>query len=173
VTIVLREKLQEITEDQNTIHHASAIAGLVGHSIESLQSSHPIELYTCAMDAFQFVGNPNYEDIATFGACNIYAGKEFIEFLLSRSLLEELQFINAKNDDLIIYFNEGMFRHIGKLISSTKVKSKWGTGGLYRHGIWEVPSSYGHEVKYFKALTPNQYFDFFIKYAEFRGLEFE
>jgi hypothetical protein len=173
MSIDLRFALQKITDESNVKLHPTAISELDNHSIESLESAYPIENYTCVMDALQLVGNRQYEEIARCAYDNVFAGRKFITFLLSNFSLKELDCSEAGPNDLIIYFQGGNFQHIGNLVNSFKVRSKWGSGGLYLHGIWEVPSSYGSEVKYFKAQNSNQYFELFIKYAEFCGLTFE
>jgi hypothetical protein len=43
---------------------------------------------------------------------------------------------------------------MGEVANSTEVVSKWGLFPAYRHALWEVPASYGHEVKYFRK--PNK-----------------
>ncbi len=59
--------------------------------------------------------------------------------------------------------------HIGTL-QAGKVISKWAWGPLIKHAIWDVPSSYGNDVLYVKALTQSQAKKLYNKYKEFNVL---
>jgi hypothetical protein len=44
-------------------------------------------------------------------------------------------------------------RHIGRTASGHGVVSKWGAGLLWEHDTWEVPASYGSNVRFFASPT--------------------
>jgi len=142
------------------------------HSIEIVASEHPIELYTCGVHAFFLVDDPTYVEVATFGLGRTFAGPDFIRFVLERGFLEPLDSTHDVHGDLIMYFQEGEFRHVGRLMTPDCVLSKWGTGHLYKHGIWEVPSMYGEEVCLFKGPNKEQSLELFITYAGAEGFTF-
>ena len=75
-------------------------------------------------------------------------------------------------DNLLIYFEGAVFRHVGRILEGGRVLSKWGTGCLWEHQVWEVPRSYGDEVRYFVGPDEQQSYDLFVKYAESKGFEF-
>jgi hypothetical protein len=73
-------------------------------------------------------------------------GKEFINHLLKQDLIVQKSGTSVNLGDLILYFLDEEFKHIGRMQSQSRVISKWGTGLLYGHNIWDVPSDYGSEV---------------------------
>ncbi|MBW1888574.1 MAG: hypothetical protein JRI52_09540, partial [Deltaproteobacteria bacterium] len=101
----------------------------------------------------------------------IGADKKFVEYLLARRGLYEVEFEGAKNDYIIIYFNESEPTHAGKILRK-RVVSKWGKGLLLEHEIYEAPAIYGNEVKFFKNLFSDNCINTFIEYAESNGIEF-
>lgn len=52
-----------------------------------------------------------------------------------------------KDDKIVVYFKEGLPKHFG-LIDNDKIISKWGIVHVWKHGLWEVPLSYGGIAKY-------------------------
>jgi hypothetical protein len=122
--------------------HIEALRAEHDHSIAVIESKHSIDRYTCGVHAFHLVEDPTYVEVAGFGLGLTFAGPEFITFLLSKQLLTPRQ-SSALTGDLILYFDTGAFRHVGRMKSETRVLSKWGTGWLYEHGVQEVPQNYG------------------------------
>lgn len=170
----IRRKLSEITETALVQEHPNRIAALrpaIDHSITVVDSEHPIERHTCGVHAFYLVEDPTYLEIAGFGLGRTFAGPEFINFLLQNQLLAPRQSPVAPGD-LIVYFDNGIFRHTGRMKTETRVLSKWGTGWLYEHGVWEVPSSYGEFVQYFIGPGEDASLELFIQYAESKGFQF-
>lgn len=172
----LRERLHWITENAELKDRWAHIEGLrteTGHSIELVKSEHNIERYTCCVHAFHLVEDPTYRDIAGFGLGRTFAGAKFIEFLLSNQLLAERQEDQARSDDLIMYFDDDHFKHVGKVINSGRILSKWGAGNLYAHDVWEIPVNYGGVVRFFDGPNDNQSLELFLKFAQSRGFTFE
>jgi len=50
-------------------------------------------------------------------------------------------------DQVVIYFDKGDPTHFGKIVGN-KIESKWGSGCVWLHDLFEVPLSYGESVKY-------------------------
>lgn len=171
----LREKLQHITDEFPAEQHPLMIqelALLSGHSIKLVDSQYPIAEYTCVVYSFGLTKDPTYLSVASFGFGRTFAGAEFIHFLLDHSLLTERQTGQAFAGDLVVYFGNDLFKHVGTVLACNQVLSKWGTGHLFEHSTWEVPTNYGDHVKYFKQLAPEEGLDLFIKYAEVDGFTF-
>ena len=59
----------------------------------------------------------------------------------------ELHDERKADDKIVVYFDKGTVTHFGK-IQNDKILSKWGVGLIWEHPVFEVPSSYGNEVKY-------------------------
>ena len=47
-------------------------------------------------------------------------------------MLQEVTSAQAARDDLAIYYFDGRFAHVGRLVSPGRLLSKWGTGHLYK-----------------------------------------
>src|SRR5690349_1577539 len=140
--VELRRKLEEMTEGgtEPSKHRAllSAISVDCPNTIRSLESRLPEHQYTCGMYVFSFY---EYDDIAGLYR-HVFAGPAFFEWLLSNHLLQEIEEAVAQDDDLIMYFDSGKWKHVG-FCRKDRVESKWGLGLLYEHRQWEVPKHYG------------------------------
>jgi hypothetical protein len=145
------------------------LRGEYAHTIEILDSDHPIESYTCAVYAFHLVGDAVYREIADSGLGKTYAGRDFVEFAIKAQLLIECGNEEAIAGDFVIYLLEGHFGHIGLVQGEQRVLSKWGTGYLCEHSLWEVPCSYGLEVRFYRGPSVEDCFDIFVEYTKTRG----
>lgn len=56
------------------------------------------------------------------------------------------------NDRVVVYFNGSEVTHFG-LIDGEKIKSKWGSGLIWEHMLFEVPVTYGNTVKFSDGLV--------------------
>ena len=125
------------------------------------------------MHVFDFVEKPEYAAIATHGLGKIYAAGAFAHWLLDTGVLTEIPQTDAREGDLVFYFGgEGRFKHAGLYRGRGQVVSKWGIGHLYQHGLFEVPESYGNNVRFFRNLSYDEGFGHFIRFAEERGKVF-
>jgi hypothetical protein len=170
----LRHKLSEITETAPVQEHPARIEALQskhGHTITVVDSEYPIERYTCGVHAFYLIEDPTYVEIAGFGLSRTFAGPEFIDFLVQNELLSPRQQPIVPGD-LIVYFDGDTFRHVERMKTEARVLSKWGTGWLFEHGVWEVPSNYGETIQYFVGPDEDASFELFIQYAESKGFQF-
>ena len=62
---------------------------------------------------------------------------------------------------------------MGLWTGSRRVISKWGTGLLYNHKLFEVPASYGGDVRYFKHVPHDDAWQLFATFAEENGICFQ
>ena len=162
--------------DRNVERHPALLQQLTAaypNSIQVLVSEHPIHRYTCLMHVFEFVEKPNYIAIADYLGVNVFAGAEFAHWLINNRHLTQVPEAEAISRDLVMYFNECNFKHVGILQAGRRVVSKWGEGHLYNHALWEVPQSYGDNVRFFEPLSYDDAYDRFTYFAEERGIRFE
>ena len=170
---VLRGRLQEITD--------RLIADQVGLQVEAvarLSEAHPhcISLveqaipdradtwrYTCYMYAFELHPPPRaVQQIAgAFGA--IFPGSAFVNFLIDRHL-DEVAPGEVVQGDVVVYLAADSPKHAGK-VDSGAVVSKWGTAHLWRHRLFEVPSSHGDVVRFFRGMQRTDALGAFLEYA--------
>jgi len=143
------------------------------HSIEIVESPHPINRYTCLMHVLDFTEKREYIAIADHGLGRVYAGADFAHWLIENDQLEEVLSEEAQTRDLVMYFKDGVFKHVGLFQPGGRVLSKWGIGHLYDHALLEVPESYGSDVKYYRALSYEDAFYTFAEFAEENGVPLE
>ena len=65
---------------------------------------------------------------------------EFIEWLLSQGRLAPVAVFERGEGDLIVYCDRGEVRHSGIVSIPGRVRSKWGKGHVWEHGVWETPA---------------------------------
>ncbi len=172
MNVVLREKLQLITEVQDVSEHPALLVNLTSecpNSIRITESPHRIDQYKCLMHVLDFTGKPEYVDIAS--RIHLYAGTDFAHWLFERGHLVEVSQTEVKEGDFVFYCSEGNFKHVGLWQSGDRVLSKWGKGHLYDHEIFEVPMSYGAEVRFYNRLPYEEAFDLFKQFVEENGIK--
>jgi hypothetical protein len=173
-TQTLRRRLQEMTEVEDGSQHPALLDTLTRdcpNTVVLLASPHPPRRYTCAMHVFDFTEKPEYVAIAERGFNRVFAGAAFVHLLLDEGLLNELVPSDAREGDLVLYFNEeGRFKHAGLNLGNNRVLSKWGSGHLFEHGLLEVPESYGTKVRFFKRLAYSEAYDHFRRFARESGM---
>jgi hypothetical protein len=96
-----------------------------------------------------------------------HAGIPFLKRLVDQHLAEVA---SPSVGDLVIYFEEAEPKHIGISIGNDRVRSKWGTGLLWDHGTWEVPTYYGATARYFAPLTEEEAWEAFCDYLKSQPL---
>ena len=81
------------------------------------------------------------------GIADVLPGPTFLDTLML-SPQQNLQ--SCRDQDLVVYCDKfGNPQHGGKVIGG-EIVSKWGMkGGLWQHGLWEVPSSYGTSARFY------------------------
>ncbi len=141
------------------------------NTIVLLESTYPLRRYTCAMHVFDFIEKPEYAAIAERGLNRVFAGGAFVHWLLDERLLEEIAPRDAREGVIVVYFNEaGLFKHAGITVREDRVVSKWGTGHLFEHGLFEVPESYGTKVRFFRKLRQATAYEYFMLFAKDNGM---
>jgi len=88
------------------------------------------------------------------GIADALPGPSFLNFL---QLPSQPSLESCSDYDVAVYYDKfGTAQHAGKVVAGTIV-SKWGMkGALWRHGLWEVPSSYGTSVQFYSH-RPKEY----------------
>ncbi len=172
----LRRRLQKITDDTPVYKQENLIAELAStfpHSIRCLEDA-KVEKWNCFAYAFNLVASDSYQRIAWAdrrGRKNIFfASAEFTRFLMQSSVLGGISEGELQLGDVGIYLDdEGIPKHAGKIFSSDKrVRSKWGIGRFWEHGLWEVPESYGNTVSLYREIPTAEAQQAFLKFVRSR-----
>lgn len=167
----LRSELFKITENGKPESHQSLIENLklrYAHSIILMKSEISIDRYTCILFVFNISFDEEYIALAQKCPNTIFANTDFLRFLINHNYLIESN--DNQKGNLIVYFEKDAIKHIGKIVNRDLVISKWGTGHLYQHNTFEVPESYGREVKYFLPLKREEVLNYFVEFAKLNGV---
>lgn len=175
----LRQELEKIPLLKNIKDQKEKIKDLsskFNHTIITKCSDDVISeefgLYNCFAYALNLVDSDGYLKIASTFPRNVFANSEFIEFLLINEKLFQIGDDININEGIIIYFDNQKPVHAGK-VANKRVTSKWGTGLLFEHDLFEVPINYGNKYMLYKNISQAVATDFFYGFAETKGWEFK
>lgn len=152
--------LREALELDGTLssHHREKIAQLAQLCPHSIVHLEEINESTCVTYALGFNGNAVYREIALTGP---FAGRQFMEWLIRQHLTE---FTSAKPGCLACYFSNGVWKHVGIVGANNRVVSQWGTFPVYEHELFEVPQSYGEQVRWFAKPENSVALQWFVQF---------
>ena len=130
--------------------HPDAIRALLkeySHKISLKCNPNFIDLKSdCFLFVFEeYVPKQLVGKIRTFSQ-NISKKPNVFKELLNKGFIE-LHDERKARDKIVVYFDKGTVTHFGK-IENDKILSKWGVGLVWEQPLFEVPLSYGNEVKY-------------------------
>ena len=165
---VLRQRLQNIlTEEKGKLHETKIVQLATRYPrafIEAMpQISQKNQIFNCFMHVLNLVDRvePNIyrEDNKKW---RFFIDSSFFRKLYGTDIESGISIDQLEPNDLVVYYKGQQKMHVGRYIAPNLVESKWGIGPLFRHGLWDVPKSYGETLKYFKP--PEQVkVDAFIK----------
>jgi hypothetical protein len=122
---------------------------------------------TCATYALALTGDAVYQFVATRFQRKLFAGRDFMEWLVQNHLHEiERPHTNC----LALYFSNAEWKHVGVVSSPGRVVSQWGTFPVYDHAVYEVPARYGDVVRYFHLPDTAEAVRLFLQYVKTWGL---
>lgn len=173
-------ELEEFRSVLDQITSSKAEASEWWPQIEGLRTEYPHSIsqvqpnvgrpFNCYMFAFGLESSAKHQSIYTTEP-NVYADSCFATFLLRRGELREKSCPQAKDGDIVIYFDNGVIRHGGRAHSNGTVLSKWGwpSSLLFVHPPREVPASYGEDTICYEAISPRAMTKLFVRYARAMG----
>ncbi len=174
---MLREELQKLAECETIAQPASLkqITRNFPNSIRIIESRYLQlrEQYTCLEHVLDFVEKNKYLDVLDRTPQEVFAGTNFVHWMIESGHLTEITEAEAQEDDLIFYFLERKFRHAGLWCLNGRVCSKWGTKQLFNHEILQIPLFYGTEFRFFRQLTYEIALKLFEQFAFKNELPFE
>jgi hypothetical protein len=126
---------------------------------------------TCVSYAFDLTNQPIYRAIATDFDRQVFAGRQFVEWMIGNRLNEVER---PNNGSLVVYFSGSSdWKHVGVATGPERALSQWGTYPIYDHGLCEVPASYGSEMRFFEKPSPQQALSNFLDFARSEGVSNE
>jgi hypothetical protein len=122
---------------------------------------------TCATYALALTENAVYQFVATRFQRKIFAGRDFMEWLVQNHL-HEIEFPDT--NCLALYFSNAEWKHVGVVSSPGRVVSQWGTFPVYDHATFEVPARYGDVVRHFQLPDTAEAVRLFLQFVKTWGL---
>lgn len=170
---MLRTLLDEITDCKDVATHAQKIElvrVIHPHSIKALSGPKDTPKYNCVMFALGIETDDTYLKMCYQCPDDVHANTAFVQFLIDRG--DILEQSSAEPKSLVVYFGKEKVEHIGRVVDDGRVQSKWGTGLLYQHAIFEVPANYGDTVRFFTPMERRRVLRAFFEFAMARGVPF-
>lgn len=127
--------------------------------------------YNCYSYAFGLADSDLHTRIAVAdnaaGSYRYFASVEFAARLIQEGVLIDLP--GPETGCIAIYTvgPDGRAPHAGIATNTdpVRVKSKWGHGGFWEHGLLEVPQRYGDHIRYFEPITTAQAETAFLEFC--------
>jgi cell wall-associated NlpC family hydrolase len=116
------------------------------------------------MYALGLIDQKQYVSVTRSGSREIFANSKFVTYLLEQGAL--VKKTNAEPGDTAIYFQDSTPTHAGIVANNKQLISKWGTGHLYMHAVFEVPAKYGDTIRYYRSLPEKEALRHFSEYAK-------
>jgi hypothetical protein len=147
LTRTLREWLQAITDQYSAEHWPLQLLALqtrIPHSIAPVDDSID-RLANCFAYALGVSNDSEYRRKAQAKCSNVLVNADVVLRLLAAGDMRE-----SSAGEIAVYFEAGNPSHAGVVTGDT-ITSKWGSGLVFQHAVFEVPSSYGEAVKRFNC----------------------
>lgn len=172
---MMRNILSQCSKGVTLADHVELMEEIIQNfpsDISRLHSTYPLYSYTCVPYALKLVADKQYEFIRGLPPRNVFAGKDFVEWLIRKGYLIEIAQETVQIGDWVIYSDDcGVFTHIGAFRAQGLVASKWGDLGLYEHKTFFVPSEYGINLKCYRSEPKEVTLAWFLEYAREFGIE--
>jgi hypothetical protein len=118
--------------------------------------------FNCYADAFDIVDHSKYRSLVDQHHGAFLPTTDFVSNLLDKEELQELDSSAAEMGDIVLYFDENKVRHGASIVSPGRLRSKWRPQELYDHALWEVPGTFGDQVKFFIRPDPERIMELLI-----------
>ena len=130
------------------------------HKIELIECDTPLNTFNCHAYAVGIYDNEKYQDLVYEYLDSALLNSSFIHEYYD-CLFYEKKESEVEVGSLISYWEGDKIKHTG-IISDINEKqmiinSKWGTSHIFRHGKWDIPLSYGSDIKILKIKASNCY----------------
>lgn len=149
--VALEERIANNIDFDSHATQLESLRGEFGHTIEMLGFDEPLQECNCVMYALDF----RMEQPSTIRG-HFYASTAYLKSLVEQGHLIESEPIDGS---LAVYYGDNRVEHVGVTRAAGRIVSKWSIGYLYEHEPWEVPSSYGKSIRYFRPIDSDHAFD--------------
>jgi hypothetical protein len=153
----LRKALSEATQMRTAEDYRSRIRALKSEfdGFEALYcNSSELQWFNCYAYAMGVFDEARYLNLARKKGTSVLVNSEFVNGMLNRNTLAEVQEADAQPGDIGLYFAGNALQHAGRIHVVTPcliIRSKWGPHEVHEHSLWAVPAEYGDLVRYFRC----------------------
>ena len=112
--------------------------------------------FTCFAYSLGIEALPRYNALVDDRQHGALASSSFIEYLVKQGHMTEVAEAVFAPGRAVLYYEGERITHGARILSETLLASKWGSGKVYQHGLWEVPLSYGNQCKFVAIPLPDR-----------------
>lgn len=151
-------------QDVTRVSHEAQVSDIAlryGRTIRFIdrEDDDPVLITTCVTYALQVAQEPTFRRLLL---AHVRAGKDFMTWMMEGRLVSLPE---GEVGSLICYLREGVWQHVGIVVDGCRIRSKWGKSPVYEHEAFDVPASYGDDVRYFQAISPSVATRLFVMFA--------
>jgi hypothetical protein len=165
----LRLELDRITTElvgdrrDEQIAAIDRLRGQFPHSIALVERADPQRLFNCYQDAFDLRHIRPPIALISMVHEEVFPNRKFARYLVERNLT--LVGDDGQDGDVLVWSTAGTINHAGKAAGAGAI-SKWGPPGhQWKHGLMEVPASYGADVGRFRPILRDDALAAFVAFA--------
>lgn len=153
---VLRRQLEALVETTRPTYRAAwrALCAAEDHAV--IEVAPADSAYNCHAFALAIQALPQYARYqALWNEAEAIVSGAFMQRSLDRGVLRRKGGAAFDAGDLVIYFQGDRVRHSARVSRpGVALLSKWGTGGIYEHPLFEIPLSYGDRAEVVRGADP-------------------
>lgn len=164
----LRSELQRITETSgfNQEGDITTLGMTHPHSISLVAASTEYPHgYNCFMYALGLAVLPDRLAALAREHEDAFPSARFVARLVEKGL-QEIPAAEADDGDLALYFDQAENPSHSGVLQDGFVMSKWGAGHIWKHLLFEIPSSYGVRVRFYRRISREDALRLFEQFAD-------
>jgi hypothetical protein len=118
--------------------------------------------FNCFAYAFGLSNHPDFASLVRRTQKTAVMNSEFVIGLLTLDRLSEISADEIAVGCIALYFANDKLTHaaiVREVRPLLVLESKWGPSELHSHGLWEVPASYGDEVRFYTPTDVEELLD--------------
>lgn len=151
-----------VIEGASISEHCDRIKVLTAEFNHTIRCVDRSSVGTCVTHAFGLL--PQFRSLCEcLQNPEVRPGLGFMNWMLESEFLKEIE--TPTSDDRILYFDGGVWKHVGIVGTNGRITSKWGTYAVCDHQIWEIEAGYGDDARFFKPLNPDEAAQSLLRFA--------
>jgi hypothetical protein len=131
------------------------------------------QTFNCYTYALMIERDRMYKQLMQRKQSSVLANSLFVEKLAQVCMIVPQQSTTYSLGDMVLYYAGRKLAHAARVaVPDGALRSKWGTGYVYEHQLWEVPAPYGDTFNVARAPSPLKVIEALQEWAlAFNGYE--